>query len=182
MEKTPKFIHDAIWNECHTIYQKLGPAHSELVYQKALEIELHHLGASSVETEKSVPVFFTDTQGITHTVSSMRVDLLARFVDYVVPIEVKAQQGSIRSGIEYEQVDKYIEGLKAMNVHPTFSMLVNFCTIKETGLQIRAKGQAGAWPPPPGAKSRHSPRSPSVRIVSRHPTLSKNETSICGKE
>jgi len=111
---------------CNDIYDQLGPAHNECVYQKALVIELYNHEARSVEYEKHVPVFFKDTNGTTHTIGSERVDILAHFSDNVVLLELKAQTAGIREHTEIPQLEKYIKGLAVMNIVPTLSMIVNF--------------------------------------------------------
>jgi GxxExxY protein len=112
---------------CNAIYNQLGSAHNECVYQKALVIELYNHGAHSVEYEKHVPVFFTDVRGTTHTIGSERVDILAYFPDSVVVlIELKAHTAGIREHTEIPQLKKYIKSLAVMNIVPTVSMIVNF--------------------------------------------------------
>lgn len=112
---------------CQTIYTNLGASHSECVYQKALIIELYNHGARSVEFEKHVPVFFEDSRGITHTIGSERIDILANFEESVVVLlELKAQTSGIREHVEISQLQKYIKGLSFLNIHPDIALVINF--------------------------------------------------------
>lgn len=111
---------------CQTIYTNLGASHSECVYQKALIIELYNHGAMSVEFEKHVPVFFEDSKGMTHTIGSERIDILANFEKSVVLLELKAQTAGIREHVEMSQLQKYIKGLSFMNIHPDIALVINF--------------------------------------------------------
>jgi GxxExxY protein len=113
---------------CNYVFTVLGPAHSEVVYQKALVIELYNRGASSVETEKHVPVFFVDSNNITHTVGSERVDVLVRFNknECIGLIELKAQSASIRDAVEVAQLKKYAKSLQHLHIQPTYAVVVNF--------------------------------------------------------
>lgn len=116
----------AIIDICESIYTNLGASHSECVYQKALIIELYNHGATSVEFEKHVPVFFEDSRGMTHTIGSERIDILANFEKTVVLLELKAQTSGIRDHVEVSQLQKYIKGLSFMNIHPDIALVVNF--------------------------------------------------------
>lgn len=111
---------------CESIYINLGTSHSECVYQKALIIELYNHGATSVEFEKHVPVFFKDSAGFTHTIGSERIDILANFENSVILIELKATTSGIRDHVEMSQLQKYIKGLSFMNIRPDIALVINF--------------------------------------------------------
>ena len=111
---------------CDRIYETLGSSHSECVYQKALCIELYNHGALSVESETYVPVFFTDTKNNTHTIGSEHIDLLARFDNEIVLMELKAHSSGIRENVEVRQLKKYIESLSKLNIVPDRAVIVNF--------------------------------------------------------
>tara|TARA_X000000368_G_C22916238_1_gene660918 strand:+ start:120 stop:524 length:405 start_codon:yes stop_codon:yes gene_type:complete len=118
-------IIDPIRTICERIYTQLGSAHNECVYQKALMIELIHLGAISVEIEKHVPVFFVDSQQIKHTIGSERIDLYARFPIATVLFELKATTGCMKKS-EHNQIIKYKESLHMLNETANHMILVNF--------------------------------------------------------
>tara|TARA_B100001142_G_C14031704_1_gene538387 strand:+ start:252 stop:668 length:417 start_codon:yes stop_codon:yes gene_type:complete len=111
---------------CNIIYATLGTSHNECVYQKALIIELYNHGASSVEFEKNVPVFFEDSKGTLHTIGSERIDLLVRFRERVVLIELKAQSTGIREHVEVAQLQKYIKALAFLNIDIDIALVINF--------------------------------------------------------
>jgi GxxExxY protein len=108
------------------IYHQLGPGHNECVYQKALVLELYNHGATSVESEKNVPVFYVDSRQVTHTVGTERIDILARFGETVVLIETKAHTAGIRDHVEIPQLRKYITSLRTLGIVPTVSCVMNF--------------------------------------------------------
>ena len=111
---------------CDNIYKQLGPAHSEHVYQKALQIELYNHGALSVECEKHLPVFFTDSYGTEHTLSDERVDLFARNENNeVILFELKSVR-TLDKQAGIQQMNKYVKSLKRLNVHNVTCILVNF--------------------------------------------------------
>lgn len=116
---------DSILKCANTLYQQLGPAHNECVYQKAMVIELYNLGANSVEFEKHVPVFFKDSKGTVHTIGDERVDILAKFESSLILIELKAIAKNRLHGY-VEQVQKYKRSLAHMNVIPDRFLLINF--------------------------------------------------------
>lgn len=118
---------EQIVNACDAIYQQLGPAHNECVYQKALIIELYNLGATSVEFEKHVPVFFKDSNQIVHTIGDERIDILARFdnIPWCIVLELKAVARN-KLSTYMEQLKKYKKALYYINVQPHTFMLINF--------------------------------------------------------
>lgn len=111
---------------CKNIYNSLGNSHSECIYQKALSIELYNHGATSVESEKYVPVFFVDSNERTHTIGMERIDLLARFDEDIFLIELKAHASGIRENVEIRQLRKYVESLSRLHLVPKHSVIVNF--------------------------------------------------------
>jgi GxxExxY protein len=111
---------------CNAIYAQLGAGHSEVVYQTALVLELYNLGATSVESEKHVPVFFTDTRDVQHTIGNERIDILARFPNGdVLLIELKAVANMNRASLE-QQIGKYERSLRVLSVVPTYKLAINF--------------------------------------------------------
>jgi len=115
-----------IHNTCDRVYRQLGPGHNECVYQKALLLELYNSGATSVESEKNVPVFYVDTRNVQHTVGTERIDLLARFQNETILMEIKAHTSGIREHMEVPQLKKYVASLKSLSVHPSIACVVNF--------------------------------------------------------
>lgn len=119
-------LSEIIINACNDIYKKLGPAHNECVYQKALIIELYNSGATSVEFEKHVPVFFEDSNKVVHTIGDERIDILARFNgDVCVVLELKAVARN-KLHTYMEQLKKYKKALYNMNITPNMFVLINF--------------------------------------------------------
>jgi hypothetical protein len=122
---------EIILHACNEIYLQLGPAHNECVYQKALIIELYNMGATSVEFEKHVPVFFTDSKNNVHTIGDERIDILARFgegiqmPDVSVVLELKAVARN-KLNTYMEQLKKYKKALYNLNITPNMFVLVNF--------------------------------------------------------
>jgi len=117
-----------VFDVCNNIYQQLGAGHSEVVYQTALVLELYNLGATSVESEKHVPVFFTDTRGAQHTIGNERIDILARFpsdAEMVLLIELKAVANMNRASVEH-QIGKYVRSLRTLGIVPTCQLAINF--------------------------------------------------------
>jgi GxxExxY protein len=108
------------------VYKQLGPGHNECVYQKALLLELYNHGALSVESEKNVPVFYTDSRGVTHTVGTERIDLLVRLPEQTLLVEIKAHTAGIRDHVEIPQLKKYVKSLRHLHITPTMSCIVNF--------------------------------------------------------
>jgi GxxExxY protein len=111
---------------CNYVYKTLGTSHNECVYQKALAIELHHNGFSIVETEKNVPVFFTDTKGFTHTIGTERIDIFAIKNNMSVVLELKATTGTIRNNVELQQLKKYQFALDKLNIKSDILLVINF--------------------------------------------------------
>lgn len=117
-----------VFDICNGIYHQLGAGHSEVVYQTALVLELYNLGATSVESEKHVPVFFTDTRGAQHTIGNERIDILARFPkdkELVLLIELKAVANMNRASVEH-QIGKYVRSLRTLGIVPTCQLAINF--------------------------------------------------------
>ena len=115
---------------CNRIYQQLGVAHDECVYQKALIAELWNHGATSIEGEKNVPVFYEDSKGVLHTIGSERIDILMRYTMDDKPkiclLELKATTSTIRQQVEVQQLKKYHQALKHLNVHCDEMYVINF--------------------------------------------------------
>jgi GxxExxY protein len=111
---------------CNAIYKQLGTAHNECVYQKALVLELYNMGASSVESEKNLPVFFQDSKGIVHTIGTERVDVMFRYDGQIHLLELKATTTAIREHVEIQQLKKYNDALKYLNTHCDHMYVINF--------------------------------------------------------
>tara|TARA_Y100000389_G_C17303016_1_gene433947 strand:- start:175 stop:603 length:429 start_codon:yes stop_codon:yes gene_type:complete len=116
---------------CNRVYKTLGTAHNECVYQKALIAELWNHGAESIEFEKHIPVFYVDTKNVQHTVGMERIDLLVRYRDQKISkaclIELKATTSPIRNQVEVQQLKKYHNALKFMNIYCNDFYIINFC-------------------------------------------------------
>jgi hypothetical protein len=100
------------------------------VYQKALVAELWNHGAKTVEFEKNVPVFYTDTRGVQHTVGSERIDILLRYVHddqaRTCLMELKATASAIRNQVEVQQLRKYHHALQQMHIVCDDFYIINF--------------------------------------------------------
>jgi GxxExxY protein len=92
------------------VHSKLGNGFQEVVYQRALEMELNKSGLSS-EREKEMPIFYHGEQ-----ISTRRVDF---FVENLIMVELKAL-------IELEKVHlaQAINYLEAYDVE--IGLLINF--------------------------------------------------------
>ena len=119
-------IESEIIKSANYIYNTLGTAHNECVYQKALAIELHHLGYVIVETEKNVPVFYKDTREYIHTIGTERIDIFARKNNVNVVLELKATTGSIRNQVEMQQLKKYRFALNQLNIESHVLLVIDF--------------------------------------------------------
>tara|TARA_B110001450_G_scaffold131108_1_gene123306 strand:- start:774 stop:1205 length:432 start_codon:yes stop_codon:yes gene_type:complete len=119
-------IESEIIESANYVYLTLGTSHNECVYQKALAIELHHLGYDVVETEKNVPVFFTDTKEFTHTIGTERIDIFARKKNVNVVLELKATTGTIRTQVEMQQLKKYKHALNRLHIDSHVLFVINF--------------------------------------------------------
>jgi len=121
---------DSLQKVCQTIFQQLGQGHSECVYQKALVLELYNIGARSVESEKQLPVFYTDTNNVQHTLGSERIDILARFNSDIILIELKATITSPNDA-NLIQLKKYVKGLLQIGIIATDAVIINFSQKKD---------------------------------------------------
>lgn len=92
------------------VHRVLGNGFQEVIYQRALAIEFHHLGLS-FEREKEMDIYYRD-----EPIGSRRVDF---FVDQSVMVELKAVS-------ELEEVHKAqaINNLEAYNI--ANGLLINF--------------------------------------------------------
>jgi GxxExxY protein len=115
---------------CQTIFQQLGQGHNECVYQKALVLEMYNTGARSVESEKQVPVFYTDTNNVQHTIGSERIDILVRFKSDIILIELKATIASPNDA-NLTQLKKYVKGLLQIGIIATEAVIINFSQKKD---------------------------------------------------
>jgi GxxExxY protein len=114
-----------ICKTCQYIFDTIGQGHSEAVYQKALVLELYNKGAHSVEYEKHVPVYFADSNNITHTIGSERIDIIARTGDEIILIELKAVQKLDNFNCMI-QIRKYLRSLVVLDIQVTRSYAINF--------------------------------------------------------
>lgn len=58
------------------VIDQLGPKQREVVYSKALAVELRHAANMSVEIEPPIPVVYTTANGVGVTVGVERADLM----------------------------------------------------------------------------------------------------------
>jgi GxxExxY protein len=90
---------ETIKNLCIDIFDGLGTGFNEVVYQKALEVELR-LHRIDYERERIIPVIYKD-----HQVGVGRADII---VDNQIILELKAISNLTNSGKELKQLEHYL--------------------------------------------------------------------------
>jgi GxxExxY protein len=95
-----------------TVHRKLGRGFSEVVYQRALAIELYKNGLNA-EREVDLPIFYENEK-----VGSRRVDF---FVEQRILVELKAVEQLLPG--HHVQVINYLEAFKL-----PIGLLINFGT------------------------------------------------------
>lgn len=93
-----------------SVHKILGNGFQEVIYQRALAIELQELGVGC-EREKEMPIFYKDQQ-----IGTRRVDFL---IDGVVSVELKAL-----TKLEDVHLAQAINYLEAYNIE--IGLLINF--------------------------------------------------------
>ena len=115
------------------IYEQLGASHSESIYQKALQAELHTQGLI-VDTEYHISVEYQDTQGRKHKLASERIDIfihknpdspLADIQKSDIILELKAIS-KVPGISETEQVRKYLRQFKKQGIDIPYGIVINF--------------------------------------------------------
>jgi len=115
------------------IYEQLGAGHSESIYQKALQAELHTQGLI-VDTEYHISVEYKDTQGRKHKLASERIDIFIHknpdspLVDIQksdIILELKAIS-KVPGSSETEQVRKYLRQFKKQGIDIPYGIVINF--------------------------------------------------------
>ena len=104
----------------YTVFNQLGFGFLEIVYRKAMVIELSK-GGLKVEEEKALQVFYNDA-----VVGNFSADL---FVEDTVVVELKSVQNTVE-GHEVQLVN-YLNGLKK-----EIGLLINF---GPSGVQVKRK-------------------------------------------
>ena len=84
------------------------------------------MGASSVECEKNVPVFYKDSNSVVHTIGTERIDILFRYNNQVHMLELKATTTGIREHMEIQQLRKYHDALKYLQIDCDHMYVINF--------------------------------------------------------
>lgn len=92
------------------VHATLGNGFQEVIYQRALEIEMRKLGLSFVR-EFNMPIFYDGEQ-----IGERRVDF---FVEGIISVEIKAKE--ILEKVHYSQARNYLE---AYNLE--VGLLINF--------------------------------------------------------
>lgn len=130
--ETGKKFKDFIYNISTKIYQQLGTGHSESIYQKALQAELHCQGFR-IDTEYHISVVYTDTKGNTHSLASERIDIFIHqdneslLDNNVSPIILELKATTKFPGTsETEQVRKYLREFKKKGMNIPYGIVVNF--------------------------------------------------------
>ncbi|MBW1782899.1 MAG: GxxExxY protein [Deltaproteobacteria bacterium] len=77
------FISSQIIQAAIAVHKVLGPGLLESVYQKCMEVELHHMGIG-VESQVELPIFYRDQKVVD---LGFRIDLL---VESVIVVELKS--------------------------------------------------------------------------------------------
>ena len=95
------------------VHAALGNGFQEVIYQRALEIELRKCGLEFVR-EFSMPIFYDEIQ-----IGERRVDF---FVEGVISVEIKAKE--VLEKVHYAQARNYLEAY-----NPEVGLLLNFGNI-----------------------------------------------------
>jgi len=118
---------------CNRIYNQLGSGHSESIYQKALQAELHTQGLF-VDTEYHISVEYEDTKGRKHKLASERIDIFIHrnpdspLIDNQnsdIILELKAVS-KVPGSTETEQVRKYLREFKKQGKNIPYGIVINF--------------------------------------------------------
>jgi GxxExxY protein len=120
-------LSDRIIGACIEVHRTLGPGFQEIIYQRALEIELASAGLEFAR-EVEVPVFYKGQK-----IGTRRVD----FSIEGCLLEIKAK--SVFAPEDYVQAESYVKAAGS-----AFGLLINFGSLK---IQIkRIANQSGTQP------------------------------------
>ena len=111
-------VFDQIKASCQHLYDVLGPGHAEIVYHKALALELREMGIE-YESEKRILVTYISNK-VEHTLSCERMDLY--LPNYKCIIELKANASEIRP-MDIAQLLKYF---RARGKIDAMGVIINF--------------------------------------------------------
>ena len=111
-----------------SVYDQLGPGHSESSYHKAYSAELNSQGYSST-CERNIVVTYTDSDNNTHFLNSERIDVFIhkneeKNIGNII-IELKAINRTIGNS-EITQLKKYQRQLKKENIDYEYGLVINF--------------------------------------------------------
>lgn len=90
---------EIIQSLCKDIFEELGTGFNEVVYQKALEVELRLCGIN-YERERIIPIIYKE-----HQIGIGRADII---VDNQIILELKAVANLTNSGKELKQLEHYL--------------------------------------------------------------------------
>ena len=124
-----KIIYESYLN----VYKQLGIGHSEVIYQKALLIELNlklsGVNGCSIDIERNLNVIYIDSIGNKHSVGTERIDLFIHndilYNEGSIILELKAQPKHIQDK-DIFQLKKYFRELKKENTPYGYGIVINF--------------------------------------------------------
>ena len=111
---------NTIVSYANEIFIKLGPGHTEYIYQRAMELEFR-LNRIMYQTEVPLPIVYKDT-----ILGHGRLDILADYEDESIPIELQALINPPKSS-EIDQLKNYIIHGSGFHKRPTkHGLIINF--------------------------------------------------------
>jgi len=76
MTTTKNSLFCEVVNASKRVYDELGPGFRECQYQRALEKEIECLEHTTVERERTIPLFYTTSKGTSVHIGDGRADLI----------------------------------------------------------------------------------------------------------
>ena len=131
-------VYDIIIKSSEKVYSQLGRGYSEQLYQKALYHELSTYGFF-MDLERYINVVYTDSRGLTHMLSSNRIDVfIHRNKNYGtgnIILELKATSKKYIEDVEITQIKKYLKQLSNENTPIDLGIIINFSQNIENKIQ-----------------------------------------------
>lgn len=121
-----KSIEELLNKLCNHIFKQLNSGYPECIYQKCLSVELQK-HCDCVESEKHVPIKYTDTYCNVVTVGDMRIDIFIQDTTFGnVLLELKATKTTMGEDVVC-QVNRYNDMLKKnYNIILDEAYIINF--------------------------------------------------------
>jgi GxxExxY protein len=144
-------LHDQVLECAESVFNVLGPGHSEAVYHRSMEVALRCAGIQ-YETERVLPITYRG-----HVVGNFRCDLIID--DLIVELKVVTRLGQR----EELQAENYLK----FSGKPV-ALLLNFGSVLESKtVTLPVAGYRAAPPEPRGldeGDTRHHPYDPSEEV------------------